>query len=87
MKRIYGVLVTTLGTLVVGAGTALAQTTYPPTPTDPTSVLPTGGSNDPGTAFTGSDTALLALVAAVLLVAGLGALFVARRRSARAATA
>lgn len=83
MKRMFGVLVTALATMVVTAGTALAQTTYPPTPTETTSVAGGGGSN---TAFTGSDASLVAVIAVALLVVGLAALFVARRRSARAAT-
>jgi len=86
MKRMFGVLVTALATTVVTAGTALAQSTYPPEPAATNSVIGDGGSNGP-TAFTGSDVSVVAMVAVALLIVGLTALFVARRRSARAATA
>lgn len=78
MKRMFGVLATAFAMLVIGASSALAQTTYPPT-NPPSSVLGGGG----GTAFTGSDTSVFAIVAVALLAVGLVALFAARRRSAR----
>jgi hypothetical protein len=94
MKRLFGSLVLAVTTLVVTAGSALAQT-YPPSGN--------GGGNGGGgevsgaggglggdlggTAFTGSDVATMAVVALVLVGLGLTALFVARRRSARAIAA
>lgn len=85
MKRILGIVATVVTTLVIGTGTAFAQSTYPPEPTDPSSVLGGGGSSGSATAFTGSDVATWAVVAGALLLAGLAALFVARRRAARVA--
>jgi LPXTG-motif cell wall-anchored protein len=78
MKRMLGVLATAFATLVIGAGSALAQT-YPPSP----DVEGAGGGG--GTAFTGSDTSTLAIVVIALLAVGLVALFVARRRSSHVA--
>lgn len=85
MKRIFGVLAITFASMIIGAGTALAQTTYPPEPTDPSSVLGGGGSSGSSSAFTGSDVAMWTVVAGALLLVGLTALFVARRRAARVA--
>ena len=86
MKRLFGVLVMALATLVVGAGAAFAQSNYPPEPAATSSALGGGGSLG-GTAFTGSDVSWMAIVAVTLLAAGIGALFVARRRSARSVAA
>lgn len=87
MKRSFGVLLMALATLVVGAGAALAQSNYPPEPAATSSTRGGGGvvGGGPvgGTAFTGSDVSWMAIVAVTLLVAGIVALFVARRRSAR----
>jgi LPXTG-motif cell wall-anchored protein len=86
MKRSFGVLLMALATLVVGASAALAQSTYPPEPAATSSTrggVPVGGTPVGGTAFTGSDVSWMAIVAVTLLVAGIVALFVARRRSAR----
>ena len=80
MKRLTGILALATMTIVVTAGTALAQTHYPPT----TSVEATSGGNPP-TAFTGGDVVKPALFVAVLLVVGLTAIYAARRRSARVA--
>ena len=85
MKRLFGVLVMALATLVVGAGAAFAQT-YPPEQGATSSVRGGGGSLG-GTAFTGSDVSWMAIVAVTLLAAGIGALFVARRRLARSVAA
>lgn len=70
--------------LVVTAGAAMAQTsTYPVSPDPSTSVEGSGGGNG-GTAFTGaSQVPLSTLVIGLLLVAGIAALVVARRRAAR----
>lgn len=84
MKRMLGVLMMALATTVVGASTALAQSTYPPRPSS--SVLTTGGASG-GSAFTGSDVSLFAVAVVVLLAMGLVALFVARRRTSRASVA
>ena len=85
MKRAAAVLSSALVTVLVTAGTAMAQTDYPPT----TSVQPTGGQNPTGgaggTAFTGGDISFGAIAFAALLVVGVTALFVARRRAARLA--
>jgi hypothetical protein len=85
MKRAAAVLSSTLLTVLVTAGTALAET-YPPT----ASVAGEGGGNgDPagagGTAFTGGDLSFGAIAFAALLVVGVTALFVARRRASRLA--
>ncbi len=77
MKRMFGVLATAFAMLMVGAGSALAQT-YPPSP----DVEGVGGG---GTAFTGSDASMLAIVVVALLAVGLVALFAARRRATHAA--
>lgn len=84
MKRAAAVLSSALLTVLFTAGTALAQTDYPPT----TTVQPTGGQNaggGGGTAFTGGDLSFGAIAFAALLVVGVTALFVARRRAARLA--
>jgi hypothetical protein len=86
MKRAAAVLSSALLTVLVTAGTALAQTTtYPPEPTSPTSGAtgPTGGTG--GTAFTGGDLSFGTIAFATLLVVGVAAMFVARRRAARLA--
>ena len=85
MKRAAAVLSSALLTVLFTAGTALAQTDYPPT----TTVQPTGGQTGAGsgggTAFTGGDLSFGAIAFAALLVVGVTALFVARRRAARLA--
>ena len=81
MKRLTGTLVLAAVSLLLSATAALAQTNYPAT--DDTSVEGAGGSG--GTAFTGSDVSMAAVAIAALLVIGLTALFVARRRAARLA--
>jgi hypothetical protein len=85
MRRITGVLTSAAVLVVLGAATALAQT-YPPTSPPPptTSVLVDRGGPGP-TAFTGSDITLGVIAIGVLLAVGLGALFMARRRSSRVA--
>lgn len=78
MKRAIRSLVAASVLLMMGASAALAQETYPPSGTDGTTV---GGGG--GTAFTGSDVSVAAMAFVALLVLGLAALFVARRRAAR----
>ena len=83
MKRAAAVLSSVLLMVLVTAGSALAQD-YPPS----TSVADTGGGNTGGTggtAFTGGDLSFGAIAFAALLVVGVAALFVARRRAARLA--
>jgi hypothetical protein len=75
-------------TVVLTAAAAMAQTSsYPVSPSPTTSVKGISGSRGGGTAFTGSSqipVGTLLLVA--LVVFGLSALFVARRRAARFAS-
>ena len=84
VKRVTGVLAFAALTVFVTAGAALAQTsTYPVSPHPSTSVEGTGGG-DGGTAFTGaSQLPLSTLLICLLVVAGVTALVVARRRAAR----
>ncbi len=87
LKRATGLLVLTGVTLIVTAGNAIAQTSsYPVTPSPTTSVEGTGGSNG-GTAFTGGSGLLSfsTLMVVALLIVGVTALLVARRRAARLA--
>ena len=84
MRRVTAVMTLTLASIVLTAGAALAGTgTYPP----PVSVKGASGTRgDGGTAFTGSTQLPFAmLMVGVLVVVGLTALYVARRRSARCA--
>jgi hypothetical protein len=87
MKRVATIISTAFLTVLVTAGTALAQD-YPPV------VEGGGGGNQGGvsgaggggeTAFTGGDVSLAAIAFAVLLVLGVTALVVSRRRAARVA--
>ena len=75
MKRMAAVFAGATALVMTLAGTALAYNS-PPTPT--AQVKGTGG----GTAFTGGNVSMPVIVAVALLVVGLAALFVARRRSA-----
>ncbi len=79
MKR-AGVLTGAILLVVMLAGTALAQS-YPGTPGETTSVEGTGG----GTAFTGGNVGGYLIALGVLVVVGLAAMFVARRRSTNGA--
>jgi hypothetical protein len=82
IRRVTGVMTLTLVSLVVTAGAAMAQTsTYPP----PVSVKGASGTDGGGaTAFTGSSQISVGtLMVVALVIAGLAALFVARRRAAR----
>jgi len=85
MKRAAAVLSSAVLTVLITAGTALAQTTYPPTPS--TSVADTGGNTGGtgGTAFPGGEISFGAIAFAAFLVLGVTALFVARGRAARLA--
>ena len=81
IKRGTAVLASAAISVIATAGAAMAQTsTYPVSPGPSTSVE---GSNG-GTAFTGgSQVPLSTLLICLLLVAGVAALVVARRRAAR----
>ena len=80
MRRITAVMTLTLASVVLSAGAAMAESTYPPTAVKGAS----GTRGDGGTAFTGSTQLPFAiLMVGVLVIAGLTALYVARRRSAR----
>jgi hypothetical protein len=82
MKRVLSVLGFAAATLVLSAGSALAQTeTYPPS-VGPSVEGTSGGGG--GTAFTGSDVSFAVLAVVVLVAVGLVALFATRRRSAHA---
>jgi hypothetical protein len=83
-KRIAGVLATAGFFVVTTTGLALAQTSYPPTPSATTSVAGASGGNDP-TAFTGGRIGFAVVAIVVLLALGIAASVVARRRSARVA--
>jgi hypothetical protein len=81
MKRVTSAVTMALLTVLVTGGNALAQTSnYPASPTASTSV--SGGG---GTAFTGSDVSSAPILIATLVVLGLAALLVARRRAAELA--
>lgn len=82
MRRATAVMTLTLVSLVATAGAAMAQTsTYPP----PVSVKGASGTDGGGaTAFTGSSQIPVGtLMVVALVILGLTALFVARRRAAR----
>ena len=84
IKRGTAVLASAAISVIATAGAAMAQTsTYPVSPDPSTSVEGINGSNG-GTAFTGgSQVPLSILLICLLLLAGVAALVVARRRAAR----
>ena len=84
IKRVTGVLASAAFSVVATASAAMAQTsTYPVSPHPSTSVEGTSGGNG-GTAFTGaSQIPLSTVLICLLVVAGVAALVVARRRAAR----
>jgi LPXTG-motif cell wall-anchored protein len=85
MRRISAVVTLTFASLLVTAGAAMAQTSsYPVSPSPTTIVKGASGTRGGGTAFTGSSQIpFLTLMIVALVVAGVAALFVARRRAAR----
>jgi hypothetical protein len=84
MRRISAVVTLTFASLLVTAGAAMAQSSYPVTPSPTTVVKGASGTRGGGTAFTGSSQIPFAtLMIVALVVAGVAALFVARRRAAR----
>ena len=82
-KRIATALVTAGAFVMWSAANALAQTStsYPPSPKPTTSVEAASGGNQP-TAFTGGRIGFAVLAIAALLVVGIVASMIARRRSA-----
>ena len=84
IKRVTGVLALAAISLVATAGAAIAQTsTYPVSPHPSTSVEGTSGGTG-GTAFTGpAQIPLSTVLICLLVIAGVTALVVARRRAAR----
>ena len=85
IKRVTGTLAIAAVTILISASTAMAQTSsYPVTPSATTVVKGTGGTAGGGTAFTGSSQIPVGTLMLVgLVVVGLAALLVARRRAAR----
>ena len=81
MKRALVVLASAFVAVVMLAGTALAD--YPPKPD--TVVKSSGGDSGGTTAFTGGEISTAVIALGILVVLGVVALFVARRRSAQAA--
>jgi hypothetical protein len=83
MRRLTGALVAATAFALVTAPSALAAGNYPETPS--ASVEATHGSNGAGTAFTGAGggISMATVWIVVLVLAGVSALLVARRRAAR----
>ena len=80
MRKVTAVVTLALASVVLSAGAAMADSTYPPTVVKGAN----GSQGDGGTAFTGSSQLPLAmLMIAVLVVVGATALIVARRRATR----
>ena len=75
--KLGSVAVGTLVTLVSMALPALAQQQYPPQPPAETQTVQAPAE----VAFTGSDVTLLVVMVGVLLIAGVSALILARRRA------
>jgi LPXTG-motif cell wall-anchored protein len=82
MKRALGVFASAFVAVALMAGTALAD--YPPSP-EPTTVVKSSGGGGGNTAFTGGEISTAVLALGVLVVLGVAALFLARRRSAQEA--
>ena len=82
MRKFVVLLATSVATLVISAGSALAQE-YPPGPPGPgEAVLTPGapaGAEGPGLAITGADTLLLLWIGLAALIVGI-VLYVASRR-------
>ena len=83
MKRLIGTLALALSSVLVPAVAAFAQSTeYPPSPTPTPTVKGTVEHNPKGTAFTGADISLGVVILVALVVVGVVALVVSRRRAA-----
>lgn len=85
MRKVTTVVTLTFAAVIATAGAAMAQTSsYPVSPSPTTVVKGASGTSGGGTAFTGSSQIPVGtLMIVVLVVAGVAALFVARRRAAR----
>jgi hypothetical protein len=87
IRKVSTVVTLTFVSVIATAGAAMAQTTssYPISPSASTVVKGASGTNGVGgTAFTGSSQIPVGtLMVVALVVAGVAALFVARRRAAR----
>jgi hypothetical protein len=88
MTRFMTIVGVAVAAAMVPAQAALAATHYPSSPSVEPTVLPlvvhrTGGTA--GSAFTGADLMLGFVSLAVLVLAGLAALYVTRRRAAKSA--
>ncbi len=86
IKRVTATLAIAAFSILTTASIAMAQTSsYPVSPSTPSTVVKgTGGTADGGTAFTGSSQIPVGTLMLVgLVVVGLAALLVARRRAAR----
>jgi hypothetical protein len=82
MKKIALMVASTVAFMTVASGTALAGSTEAPSPSN--IVEGAGGATGNGadaTAFTGGDTSTVAIVALLLVAAGLLALWIAHRRT------
>ena len=78
MKRIATVVTLAASMAIAGAGSALAANNYPPTPNG--NGGGTGGAGG-GVAFTGADITLGMVLVGALVLAGVVALFLSRRRA------
>jgi hypothetical protein len=79
VKRTVTVVTLALGMALIGAGTSIAQN-YPPNPNGNTGGA--GGTGDAGgVALTGANVTLGMVLVAALLLVGLAALVVSRRRA------
>jgi hypothetical protein len=87
MKRLIGVLSFAVLMTVVFAQSAFAGKCgeYPAAPCDDPTVLPTVVHHGGGTAFTGANLGMGFIAVTALVVVGLAAMFVARKRAARTA--
>jgi hypothetical protein len=85
IRKVTTVVTLTFAAVLVTAGAAMAQTSsYPVSPSPSTVVKGASGTSGGGTAFTGSSQIPVGtLMIVALVVAGVAALFVARRRAAR----
>jgi LPXTG-motif cell wall-anchored protein len=84
MKRLTIVVVGAISFALLSASSALAQSSIQEPEVRGEVVVPPGAQQG-STAFTGIDITMWMLVAAALLVLGLGLLFAARRRARTAA--
>ena len=82
MKRTATVVTLAIGMALVGAGTALANNNYPPTPGGNSggNIGGAGGSGG-NVAFTGANVTLGMILVAALVVVGVVALYLGRRRA------